>query len=504
MQEAEAASRDAVSAATAELEGARRELAMAEGEKRMAEKALRQAEEQSGRLDAEWAALEKKTSAGTARREELGKKMEEMRARQGEVRTEGAKEGESLRALEEARGKLLEEATECRVALSGERQRVEGLRARQGPLEARIRELETLIKERSAGMDSYRERIAALEEASAAAEGKIGELQAAAEGAAAALAAEREGRAARQAALAESESALHAARGELDRTRERRNAAEMELARKRMHRQNLLERLAADYQAGEEDVRAAAEPAWEDGEAPEGREALENLTGDLRAKLQAMGPVNLVAIDEYRDLEERHAFLSGQNDDLEKAKKQLTDFISSINQTTTELFTTTFQKVNENFKELFRQLFGGGTAELVLVDSENVLESGIDIVARPPGKKPQSVSLLSGGERTLTALSLLFALFRVKPSAFCLTDELDAALDDNNISRYLAMLDGFLKDTQFLVITHNRQTIGKAKALYGVTMEKRGISTLVSMKFRGDKTGEGAEGSTGDPGRSQE
>ena len=213
---------------------------------------------------------------------------------------------------------------------------------------------------------------------------------------------------------------------------------------------------------------------------------MEALVADLRAKLQALGPVNLVAIEESQELEERYAFLTQQNDDLVQAKQQLTDLIRKINDTTTTLFTDTFNKVNESFQELFKHLFGGGSAKLVLVDEANVLESGIDIIARPPGKKLQTVSLLSGGERTLTAVALLFALFKVKPSAFCLTDELDAALDDTNISRYLGMLKQFLATTQFIVISHNRQTIAEADALYGVTMEKRGISKIVSMRFRSD------------------
>ena len=191
-----------------------------------------------------------------------------------------------------------------------------------------------------------------------------------------------------------------------------------------------------------------------------------------------------MAIDEYQELEERFAFLNQQNDDLVNAKQQLLDLIRKINETTTALFTETFNKVNENFQELFKQLFGGGNAKLILVDEENVLESGIEIIARPPGKKLQTISLLSGGERTLTAVALLFSLFRVKPSAFCVTDELDAALDDANIKRYLQMLKSFLDETQFIVITHNRQTIATADALYGVTMEKQGISKIVSVKFR--------------------
>ncbi|MBR6022085.1 MAG: AAA family ATPase, partial [Kiritimatiellae bacterium] len=220
--------------------------------------------------------------------------------------------------------------------------------------------------------------------------------------------------------------------------------------------------------------------------APPSPADAEPLLADLRARLAALGPVNLVAIEEHQQLEERFAFLSAQNDDLERARADLRKFIRDVNDTTTALFADTFKQVDAHFQALFTRLFGGGSARLALVDEENVLESGIDIVARPPGKKPQSVSLLSGGERTLTAVALLFALFRVKPSPFCLTDELDAALDDHNISRYLDMLADFTRDTQFLVITHNRQTIARADALYGVTMEKKGVSKFVSMRFRSD------------------
>ena len=144
---------------------------------------------------------------------------------------------------------------------------------------------------------------------------------------------------------------------------------------------------------------------------------------------------------------------------------------------------------------MFKQLFGGGTAKLVLVDEEDVLESGIEIIARPPGKKLQTVSLLSGGERTMTAVALLFSLYMVKPSPFCMLDELDAALDEANIGRFVEMLQGFLKDSQFVVITHNRRTIAASDVLYGVTMERQGISSVVSVRFA-DHAGEQAEATT--------
>ena len=157
--------------------------------------------------------------------------------------------------------------------------------------------------------------------------------------------------------------------------------------------------------------------------------------------------------------------------------------IRHINKTTTELFATTFNQVNSNFQEMFKRMFGGGSAKLVLIDEEDVLESGIEIIARPPGKRLQSVSLLSGGERTMTAVGLLFALYQVKPSAFCVLDELDAALDETNIGRFVDVVQGFLSDSQFIIITHNRRTISASDVLYGVTMHEQGVSSIVSVKL---------------------
>ena len=487
LEQDEAGSRTALEAAQAALEDQRREMAVAEGEIRMVEREAKQARERAETIGWELQALVEKTGAGTQRRTEMAGEMEAIRTRQAEVRTQTAAGTEKLRELEDGRNARLEEATDCRVALSGYKQQVDGLRARGEPLEARIAELETVIRDRAAGIDSYRERIAALAKATAEAEGRIGPLAAEGERRQAELREARAQREARTAELAKSDAALHASRAELDAVREQRNGVDIQLARQRLHRQNLVERMGAEYSLQPADVLKAQEPDWEEGGAPADREALETLVAELRTKLQSMGPVNIVAIEEHQELEERFAFLNQQNDDLVNAKQQLLDLIRKINDTTTALFTETFNRVNENFQALFKQLFGGGNGKLVLVDEENVLESGIEIIARPPGKKLQTVSLLSGGERTLTAVALLFALFKVKPSAFCLTDELDAALDDNNIARYLDMLKGFLRDTQFIVITHNRQTIGAADALYGVTMEKQGISKIVSVKFHNEQ-----------------
>jgi chromosome segregation protein len=196
-----------------------------------------------------------------------------------------------------------------------------------------------------------------------------------------------------------------------------------------------------------------------------------------------MGAVNLVAIEEYSELRQRHDFLRNQSDDLTKARAELIAAIDEINQTSQRQFEVTFEQIRKNFEYTFQTLFGGGRANIELVQSEDVLESGIEIVAQPPGTKLKGISLLSGGQRTLTAVALLFALYLVKPSPFCLLDELDAPLDESNIGRFTELLKKFVKDSQFIIITHNKRTVAAADAIYGVTMEERGVSKTVSMRF---------------------
>jgi len=203
----------------------------------------------------------------------------------------------------------------------------------------------------------------------------------------------------------------------------------------------------------------------------------------LQARIDEMGPVNLVAIEEYEETEQRYQFLSQQLDDLVQAKAQLLEVISRINVQTRDMFKETFEKIRESFRAMFTEVFGGGKADLVLMDENDLLESGIDIVARPPGKQLQTISLLSGGEQTMTAVALLFSIYQVKPSPFCVLDELDAPLDESNINRFVRVLQRFLARSQFIIITHNKRTIGMADVLYGITMQEHGVSKIVSVKF---------------------
>ncbi|PWT84221.1 MAG: chromosome segregation protein SMC [Acidobacteria bacterium] len=210
---------------------------------------------------------------------------------------------------------------------------------------------------------------------------------------------------------------------------------------------------------------------------------VQKLIDELRTQLDNMGPVNLDAVHEYDELEERHKFLEAQNNDLTNSRRELLDVIAQINSTTRKLFGETFAQVRINFREMFAELFGGGRADLSLLDENDPLNCGIEISAKPPGKQLQSVSLLSGGERSMVAVALLFAIYMVRPSPFCILDEVDAAMDEGNINRFIAVLDRFVEQSQFIIITHNKRTIAKADVLYGVTMEERGVSKLVGIRL---------------------
>jgi len=204
---------------------------------------------------------------------------------------------------------------------------------------------------------------------------------------------------------------------------------------------------------------------------------------ELRRKIDRLGPVNMVAIEQYDELESRYGFLTTQRKDLVDSISQTSQAIKRIDETTKQRFAEAFAAINQNFQQCFHTLFGGGRAGLTLLDENDPLESGIEIVAQPPGKRLQSVQLLSGGEKALTAIALMFGLFKYKPSPFCLLDEIDAPLDDANVGRFVEMLRAMLHHTQFILITHNRKTMEIADRLYGVTMEEPGVSKLISVQL---------------------
>jgi len=281
-------------------------------------------------------------------------------------------------------------------------------------------------------------------------------------------------------------------------------AVALAAAEKRARELRTAERAAADHRhalelesqelAGRiERIRERLEGEWgrtleallEEAEPVEGEpEALQAELREIVVALERIGPVNMLAVEEHEEESRRLQFLSEQREDLVGARNDLRSAIREINHTATDLFQTTFERIRDNFRETFLRLFEGGEADIRLEDPEDPLESPIEVHASPRGKKTQRIDLLSGGERALTALSLLFGIYLVKPSPFCVLDEVDAPLDESNIGRFIRLLQEFKKQTQFVVITHNPRTIEAADWIYGVTMEEAGVSTIVGVKLQ--------------------
>ena len=277
------------------------------------------------------------------------------------------------------------------------------------------------------------------------------------------------------------EESVKSARRDAEAARDALGEIELKRAELKLKVEHLLETVEHNYHVRipeiEEEVKALEIE----------REQAEMDASELRIKLEKLGPVNVGAIEEYNELMERFEFLSSQKQDLESSVARLREAIGKINKTSEELFMDAFNSINETFKTVFLSLFGGGRAELQLVPPEegnDVLDSGLEIVAQPPGKKLQSLLLCSGGEKALIAVALVFACFLVKPSPFCVLDEVDAPLDENNVQRFGNMLKDFAGKTQFIVITHSRPTMELADALYGVTMDEPGVSRLVSVRLK--------------------
>lgn len=202
----------------------------------------------------------------------------------------------------------------------------------------------------------------------------------------------------------------------------------------------------------------------------------------VKQKIRSLGNVNVAAIEEYKEVSERYEFMSGQLADVNSSKRELEKLIDELTETMKTKFTESFKEINSNFKEIFVELFGGGKAELVLTDPDDVLESGIEINVAPPGKVIKNLSLLSGGEQAFVAIAIYFAILRIKPAPFCILDEIEAALDDVNVSKYAQYLRNFTDTTQFITVTHRRGTMEEADVMYGVTMQEKGISRLLRME----------------------
>ncbi len=279
----------------------------------------------------------------------------------------------------------------------------------------------------------------------------------------------------------ESEEQLRLRRTEKEQSEALISELRVELGQLQVRQQDLVERVREQLQIDLEEAYknyTRQEVDWE--------QIKQEIT-ELRGKIERLGNVNIDAIEEQEGLEQRHEFLSEQVQDLNSSRAQLQQLISRLNKKSIEKFQETFEQIRGHFQEIFRKLFGGGKADIMLEDSEDILEAGIEVIAKPPGKETRSISLLSGGEKSMTALALLFAVFKTKPSPFCFLDEVDAALDEANNERFNMLIKEFQEYSQFIVITHAKRTMSIADVLFGITMQIRGVSKKISVRFGEEK-----------------
>ena len=390
---------------------------------------------------------------------------------------------DELRELELMHMPVSQKLTERRIAVSQMEQELSFVGQQSETARNRREELERAVAGREEGIRSYEESIAKLMDESGDLFDQLDELKGAAAAFVDNINSERGQRAEMLQRITAADQEVAGRRAELDRAKDFKGKLEVQAAEAQMRRQNVYEHLQDEYGLFADAVMREPDPEWKKGVVPP-MEELEGTVGRLQAEIAALGPVNMVAIDECRELEERYAKEKAQEEDLLAAKAQLLELIGNLNDTSGNMFRTTFETANKNFQTMFTRLFGGGEARLVqLENEEDPLECGIDIIARPPGKRPQSVTLLSGGERTMTAVALLFSIFMIKPAPFCMLDELDAALDDANIGRFVEQLKEFLAQSQFLIITHNQHTIAGSDLVYGVSQQEKGVSRVISMKL---------------------
>jgi chromosome segregation protein len=307
---------------------------------------------------------------------------------------------------------------------------------------------------------------------------------------------EAQERQAREMAQAQAvESSLDEVRKTLSGFQESRLTIEVKRAEGRTQLATVESTLSGTYQVDPSTIEESGTPVLLSEDAPSHpsptEEELRQQLQKIRERLERMGPINLAAINEHQELEERHRFLSTQEQDLSNSIASLKEIILRINRTTKDMFATTFAELQEKFGEVFAKFFRGGRAELQLVEvapdetaeQKGPQEPGVEIVAQPPGKRLKNITMLSGGEKTLTAMALLFASFLIRPTPFCILDEIDAPLDEENIGRFTTVLCELAQGAQFMVITHNKRTMGIADSLFGVTMEDPGISKLVSVRL---------------------
>ncbi len=395
----------------------------------------------------------------------------------------------SREQLEGAQGdaqRIGEEHAVLRAQLAALEERHRGSRASLGRIENQVREMSARRQQIGAEVQRWSETRARILNENIELDQKIGMLAEQIGAAERAVLEMAEREAAQRAALAASDETLRELRARIEVGHARRSEIEVELTRRQSELQFLDETSRKELNVAVAELEAPADSS------PEVLQAAEKSYHETRSKIENLGAVNPTAYEEFQEAQLRQDFLTAQRQDLLDSIRDTEKAIKEIDEFSKNRFSEAFKAVNENFKQCFQTLFGGGTGEMRLTDEENINDSGIDIIASPPGKKLQNVLLLSGGEKALTALSLLMAIFKYQPSPFCVLDEVDAPLDEANIGRLTRLLTEMAVDTQFIVITHSKKTMESAQAMYGVTMQEAGVSKLVSVKFHHNERSAGA------------
>lgn len=439
---------------------------------------LSRVESELGRRMAEHDTLRSMAAARREEIEQLGEAVQQHQATADECEQTIETAQADRQQQVEQQATTADALTEARVALGQWQQQADALAEARDRLGRQAQSERERITRLRAAADASEQKAAGLRAESEASAKQREQLVEQSKEATAKVHDDREQYDALRIAVDELDASLKKLRGDLDEHRERFQQVELGLQQNALQRDHVISdvRQRFDVELPEVLVDHHHRPIA-------GPETLTR-SKDLRRILSRMGEVNLTAIDEFEEVTKRYEYLTGQRGDLESAITQLQEAIDKINRTTRQLFRETFDAVNERFKVLFPRLFNGGRAELQLTDPSDLLATGVEIAAQPPGKQLRSLDLLSGGEKALTAVSLIFAIFLIKPSPFCILDEVDAPLDDANVGRMCKLVRELSDGTQFIVITHNKVTMESSDRLYGVTMEQRGISKLVSVNMR--------------------
>lgn len=522
--------REAAELARERLQKARVEESTLQGQLSLASREVEALESKIAGVEWELNDIKEREGDAVTGREKLEQELEQARARLEQLEEDQLKMVSEVEEASRRENEAFTQLQEFRTSLAVERQALEAAERQRSPMEARLQELRQLSSRRDDEIASFMERMEAanaenvqLTETIETNSAKAAELEQL-------LDSKSSSRGGLHKAIEVSEKQLADLRHECSKLAEQKGREEIAATKISLRLENLNESVMERHQlelqhfrpdshallscmqerarqyerqerrraqqeadgtddeagvyADGEDEEAAVENVELPGETGPDWDLIEKIVIDLKRKVDSMGPVNIDAIEEFDELEEHHNNLRNQHDDLVNSKTELINVIERINVETKKRFSETFDQVAKNFRSMFKVLFGEkAIANLVLVDEDDPLESGIDIIAKPPGKKLQSISLLSGGERSMTAVALLFSIYQIKPSPFCVLDELDAPLDEANIGRFLRVLDKFIDHSQFIIVTHSKRTMARADVMYGVTMEEFGVSKPVGMRL---------------------